>query len=370
MRESEAAKNNGEGTGYAVREGRWEGPLAAGSPGALLGRPEVREAIEALLRAVGPAPSADLVQEIVRTALKLVEDGASRGDVKIVTSALKELRYSFKVFAPYRQVRKVTIFGSARIPEGAPEYVQAAAFARAMAEAGFMVITGAGDGIMKAGQGGAGRERSFGVNIRLPFDQRANPVIDGDSKLINFKYFFTRKLVFLKEADAVALFPGGFGTLDEGFEVLTLLQTGKGLLLPIVCLDRPGGTYWQAWRSYLEELLGRGLISEEDFNFVELTDAVDEAVAAILRFYRRYHSSRYVGDRLVLRMTSALPAGTVEGLNAEFADLLREGRIEASAALPEEANEPGIADLPRLVLPFNRRDFGRLRRLIDAVNAA
>jgi uncharacterized protein (TIGR00730 family) len=370
MLENDSPKANGDGSGYAVREGRWQAPAAPETPAGLLGQAPVREKIAELLRAVGPAPTAGLVEEIIRTAVRLVEDGASRGDVKIITSALKELRYSFKVFAPYGHVRKVTIFGSARIPEDAPEYVQAMAFARAMAEAGFMVITGAGDGIMKAGHGGAGRERSFGVNIRLPFEQRANTVIEGDSKLIHFKYFFTRKLIFLKQADAVALFPGGFGTLDEAFEVLTLLQTGKGLLLPIVCLDQPGGTYWHAWRGYLEELLGRGLISKDDFNFVRITGAVDEAVDEILRFYRRYHSSRYVGDRLVLRMTSPLPAGAVEALNAEFGTILRDGRIEAAGALPEEANEPEIADLPRLVLAFNRRDFGRLRRLIDAINAA
>jgi hypothetical protein len=232
-----------------------------------------------------------------------------------------------------------------------------------------MVITGAGDGIMKAGQGGAGRERSFGVNIRLPFDQPANEFIQNDPKLITFKYFFTRKLIFVKEADAIALFPGGFGTLDETFEILTLIQTGKSNPLPVVWVDRPGGDYWPTWDRYVREvLLVRGLISPEDLSLYRVTDNVETALAEITGFYRNYHSSRYVGDRLVIRLQQAPTEVLLEGLNREFRDILAEGSMALSPALPEEGSDPALAHLHRLVLHFNRRNFGRLRQLIDALN--
>src|SRR5215471_9384687 len=236
-----------------------------------------------------------LVQQLKETADKLVRDGANRGDVKLLSTALKELRYAFKVFAPYRRRRKVTIFGSARLPATDPAYQQAVAFSRMAADASFMVITGAASGIMEAGHVGAGRENSIGVNILLPFEQEANPVIAGDLKLMHLKYFFTRKLLFVKESDAVALFPGGFGTLDEGFEVLTLIQTGKSHLFPIVMIDSPGGGYWQPWRRYIEDvLLAGGMISDYDLHLFKVTNSVDEAVAEVLGFYRVYHSMRYV----------------------------------------------------------------------------
>jgi hypothetical protein len=330
---------------------------------------------EAILRLIldrGGSPDADLIREIIATALKLVEEKASRGDLKIINSALKEMRYAFKVFAPYRHVRKVTIFGSSRIGGETPEYRQARAFAREVSELGFMIITGAGDGIMKAGQEGAGRDRSFGVNIRLPFEQRPNPIIQGDEKLIQFKYFFTRKLVFAKETDAIALFPGGFGTLDEAFEILTLAQTGKGQLLPIVFVDAPGGGYWREWEGFVRrQMLDRGMITPQDTALFRITDRVEEAVEEVAGFYRNYHSSRYVQDgRLVIRHLSPIPDGALARLNAEFADIVVDGQIERNGPHPDEANEPELADLPRLVLRFNRRDFGRLRRLIDALNTA
>jgi uncharacterized protein (TIGR00730 family) len=232
-----------------------------------------------------------------------------------------------------------------------------------------MVITGAGDGIMKAGQGGAGRERSFGVNIRLPFEQPANEIIKNDSKLITFKYFFTRKLIFVKEADAIALFPGGFGTLDETFELLTLIQTGKSNPLPVVCVDRPGGDYWRTWDGYVRDVLvPRGLISAEDVSLYRVTDSIETAIAEITGFYRNYHSSRYVGDRLVIRLQQAPTGRELDRLNGEFRDILVDGALTVSPALPEEANEPTFAHMPRLALHFNRRDIGRLRQLIDTLN--
>jgi len=336
------------------------------------GQVATEEAILRLILDRGGSPDADLIREIIGTTLKLVEDKTDRGDLKIINSALKEMRYAFKVFAPYRHIRKVTIFGSSRLEEESPEYRQARAFARAVGEQGFMVITGAGDGIMKAGQEGAGRERSFGVNIRLPFEQRPNRIIEGDEKLIYFKYFFSRKLIFAKETDAIALFPGGFGTLDEAFEILTLAQTGKSQPLPIVLVEAPGGAYWREWEGFLRrQMLDRGMISPQDVDLYRITDRVEEAVEEVAAFYRNYHSSRTVHDgRLIIRHLYPLPDEALARVNAEFADILVDGRIERTAPHPDETNEPELADLPRLTLRFNRRDFGRLRRLIDALNAA
>src|SRR6266404_6816185 len=240
-----------------------------------------------------------LIQQLKETADKLIRDQANRGDVKLLNTALKELRYAFKVFAPYRNRRKVTVFGSARLPPEHSAYHQAVEFSRRVAETGYMVITGAASGIMEAGHVGAGRANSIGVNILLPFEQDANAVIAGDAKLMHLKYFFTRKLLFVKESDAVALFPGGFGTQDEGFEVLTLVQTGKSHLFPIVMVDEPGGDYWLRWQRYVEEvLLARQMISANDLALYKVTDSVEEAVLEVLNFYRVYHSMRYVGDEL------------------------------------------------------------------------
>jgi predicted Rossmann-fold nucleotide-binding protein len=232
-----------------------------------------------------------------------------------------------------------------------------------------MVITGAGEGIMKAGQGGAGRDQSFGVNIRLPFEQSANEIIQNDAKLITFRYFFTRKLVFVKETDAIALFPGGFGTMDEAFETLTLLQTGKSPLLPLVCVDREGGDYWRSWDTYIRKtLLSRGLIADEDLSLYRVVDRLDEATSHILTFYRNYHSSRYVGNRLVLRLHRIPSLEAMARLEREYADIVAEGKFSVGAALPEEAEDSAVADLPRLAFVFNRRSFGRLRQLIDTLN--
>jgi uncharacterized protein (TIGR00730 family) len=312
-----------------------------------------------------------LVQQIRETADKLARDGASRGDVKLLSTALRELRYSFKVFTAYRQSRKVTVFGSARLPSNHPAYAQAVEFSRRVAEAGYMVITGAASGIMEAGHVGAGREKSIGVNILLPFEQEANAVIRGDVKLMHLKYFFTRKLLFVKESDAVALFPGGFGTQDECFEVLTLVQTGKSHLFPVVMVDEPGGDYWKRWEQYVREvLLARHLISPADLSLFKVTDSVDEAVAEVLNFYRVYHSMRYVGGDLVLRLKHELPGPLLERIRRDFADILAGGTFEQTAALPAEANDAHVANLPRLRFRFDRRSLGRLRQMIDLINQA
>jgi uncharacterized protein (TIGR00730 family) len=316
-----------------------------------------------------PATVEALAQQIRETADKLLRDGASRGDIKLLSTALKELRYSFKVFSAYKGRRKVTVFGSARLPPSDPAYQQAVAFGRRMAEAGFMVITGAASGIMEAGHVGAGRDNSIGVNILLPFEQAANKVIVGDTKLMNLKYFFTRKLLFVKESDAIALFPGGFGTQDEGFEALTLIQTGKSHMFPVVMLDEPGGDYWTRWRDYIEGVfVKRGLISPADTALYKVTDSLDEAVAEVLGFYRVYHSMRYVGGELVLRLQHRLDDALLQRLGREFGDILASGTFEQSEALPEEANDVAAAGLPRLRFRFDRRSLGRLRLLIDAIN--
>lgn len=312
-----------------------------------------------------------LLDEMVATIEQLRADGPTIAELKIVHGALREMREGFRLFAPYRHHRKVSTFGSARTQPGDPVFRLAEDFARRIADQGFMVITGAGGGIMEACQRGAGRERSFGVNIQLPHEQQANTIISGDPKLLQFRYFFTRKLFFLKEADAIVLFPGGFGTHDEGFETLTLLQTGKTKPVPLVYLDRPRGTYWTTWRRYVEEhLLRRGMIERADLGMFKVTDNVDDAVREITRFYRVYHSMRYVGEQLVLRLNRPLPQSYVQHLSERFRTLLAAGDIEQRRALPAERREAEIRDLPRLVLHFDRRSFGRLRTLIDAVNDA
>jgi hypothetical protein len=310
-----------------------------------------------------------IVEEIKQTADKLVRDQAARGDLKVISRALKELRYAFKVFKPFRLNRKVTVFGSARTPPAEPSYQMAVEFGKQMANAGWMVVTGGGAGIMEAGHEGAGREKSFGLNIILPFEQEANPIISQDEKLINFKYFFTRKLLFVKEVHAIALFPGGFGTQDEGFETLTLVQTGKRDLMPIVCVDEPGGTYWEAWRQFvLHQMLKRQLISPADMSLFRIVHSAPEAVQEILNFYSTYHSMRYVRRKLVLRLNRRPGPELVARLNAEFRDIVESGQIEISTALPQEYDDPHLKELCRLVFQFNRKDLGRLRQLVDSLN--
>ena len=311
----------------------------------------------------------ELVQELHRTVDGLAEDGASRADLKLLSRALRELRLAFRLFDTLREHPKVTVFGSARTTPGAPSFRQAEEFGREMARLGWYVVTGAGEGVMKAAHLGAGRDHSIGVNILLPFEQADNPVMAGNPRLIHTKYFFTRKLLFLKESSGIALFPGGFGTMDEAFETLTLLQTGKTHLFPLVLVEEPGGDYWAAWRKSVEEnLLGRNLISPEDLSLFRIVETVGDAVEEMQRFYRVYHSSRYVGNRLVIRLRRPLAPEGLEALNSGFADLLSEGTFRQGSALAEEADDPELAHMPRIVFGFNNKNFGRLRLLIDFLN--
>jgi uncharacterized protein (TIGR00730 family) len=327
--------------------------------------------VRELVRDWGAEKSPELIEEMIVTALKMARDKMGVGDLKLVNRSLKELRYAAKVFAPYRNFRKVVVFGSARTPPGAAEYRVAEDFARTMVAQNYMVITGAGDGIMGAAQRGAGREHSFGLNIRLPFEQHANEIIEGDKKLINFNYFFTRKLNFVKETHAFALFPGGFGTMNEAYEILTLMQTGKARIIPVVMLDRPGGDYWETWMQFMTEHLSKfGFLSPEDLNFFKIVSTVDAAVAEILQFYKVYHSTRWVGEELSIRICERLSPAAIVDLNKKFSDLVRRGEIVQGNAFRQEKNEPEIWDLPRLILTPHRKNFGRFRQLIDAINAA
>jgi len=327
--------------------------------------------VRQLVRDWDASESPELIEEMIVTALKIARDHMSVADLKLINRSIKEMRNAAKVFAPFQHLRKVAVFGSARTPVDSPVYDVAKEFAREMVAHDFMVVTGGGDGIMGAAQAGAGRAHSFGLNIRLPSEQQANEFIKGDPKLITLNYFFTRKLNFVKEAHAFALFPGGFGTLDETFEALTLMQTGKARIIPVVLLNRPRGNYWEEWMKFItDRLLKRGLISEEDLSFFKITHTVREAVAEILHFYKIYHSARWVGERLVIRMNHCLSNATIVALNKQFADIVRKGEIIQGTALPQEKNEHEIWDLPRLIFTPFRGRFGRFRQLIDAINSS
>jgi uncharacterized protein (TIGR00730 family) len=336
------------------------------------GDEQIDAAIDALVAEAGDHEHSDLLREMLTSCMKFMDSGADRADMRQFNAALKELRYATKVFSPYAPVRKVSIFGSARLKNDSVSYKQAVDFSRRMADRDWMVITGAGPGIMQAGNEGAGPEKSFGVNIRLPFEQTANDEINGSPLLVTFKYFFTRKLFFLKESHAIVLFPGGFGTLDEGFETLTLIQTGKNEPIPVVLLDDPGNDYWHSVDTFFrEELLGRGLISREDLHFFKVTDNVGDAVGEVTRFYRNYHSSRHTHDRFILRMHRPPDERSLTEVRRDFKWLLRngEGAIEVhEGALEDEGNDIPEGVNWRLVFPFDRRSYGRLRMLIDRVN--
>lgn len=338
-------------------------------PRPALSKDEILNQIGTLLEGPEDDLHVALIKELLTGVLKLHDAHLDLLDVKIVNRAFKELRHAFGVFRGYRDRQKVSIFGSARTPSDDPNYRLAYQFAHAIVQQGFMVITGGADGIMRAGQEGAGRENSFGVNIMLPFVQGANTIIADDPKLITFKYFFTRKLMFQKEANAIALFPGGFGTHDEGFEILTLAQTGKSDPQPIVCLQAPGCDYWDDWSAFItRQLLHRKLINEEDLSLFTITNSSEAAVDHILRFYRCYHSIRFVGPQLAMRLKSPISGEQLERIQERFSDLLADGQFELRGPLDEELDEPALRDLPRLVFNFNRRSAGRLRQLIDHLN--
>lgn len=330
---------------------------------------EVHKLAATLIEKLEKITDGDMVGEIVANGLKLLRDKTNRGDIKLINKSLKEMRYALKVFAPYRDVRKISIFGSARTAVDQGDYLAAAEFAKRMVDNGWMVITGAGGGIMAAGHGGAGAEPSFGLAIRLPFEQKTNDFIAGDKKLINFKYFFTRKLMFVRSSHAVAIFPGGFGTMDEGFEVLTLVQTGKSVPTPIVFIDKPGGNFWDAWQAYVNDhLLARGLIGRHDLALYKITDNVDEAIAEVRHFYNNYHSVRYSRDEIIIRLQRKITDAQLAQISEKFSDIKMKGEFRTNGPLPVERDEPALAHLARLVFVFNRRDHGRLRMLIDFLN--
>jgi uncharacterized protein (TIGR00730 family) len=331
--------------------------------------PDLEADLDRLLHPEGRVPNRDLVLEILRTVVGLSDDDTERLDLKITDSALKEMRKAFQVFAPYRHVPKVTMFGSARTLPEDPLYAQARDLATTLAERGWMVVTGAGPGIMAAGMEGAGPEMSFGVSIILPFEENANEFIAHDPKLVEMKYFFTRKLMLVKESDGFVVLPGGFGTLDEAFELLTLLQTGKADPAPIVLLEVPGGSYWQAWEHFVkDEVARRGLISPEDLCLYRITDDATVAMEEIVGFYRNYHSRRFVGDTLVLRIKQVPSDDDLARINDEFADICLSGRIELTEPLPAEVSSRDHLELARLKFHFNVLHQARLRQLIDALN--
>ena len=336
----------------------------------LLSNEELFNQIRLLLNSPEDDLQAAIMKELLAGTLRLHDSHLDILDLKIVNRAVKELRHAFHVFHDYRNRRKISIFGSARTALDDPNYQMAFQFSRQIVKEGFMVITGGADGIMRACQEGAGRENSFGVNIMLPFEQGPNATIADDPKLVTFKYFFTRKLIFQKEANAIALFPGGFGTHDEGFEILTLAQTGKSDPQPIVCLQAPGCDYWDEWYAFITgQLLARQLISPEDLSLFKITTSVDDAIDEIRNFYRRFHSIRYVGRFLAIRLKSSISPEQVAGLHETFGDLLSEGTFVLRGPLPEELDEPDLKNLPRLAFTFNRRSASRLRQLIDHLNA-
>lgn len=334
------------------------------------GNPKLDALIHGLVHEAGQGQNADLVEELIGTALRAYADGLDRGDMKIINTAVKELRYSLHVFEPYRAVRKVAIFGSARTPRTDPNYQIAQKFAKAIVQKGWMVITGAASGIMEAGNVGAGRKNSFGMNIRLPFEQDANPVMFKDSKLVTFKYFFTRKLMFLRESHGTVLCPGGFGTHDEGFETLTLVQTGKTEPRPIVCLDAPGSSYWSDFRHFLQKDLAKtAMIHPDDMDLMCFTQSVDVAVKYVLDFYKMYHSMRYIRDLLVLRIEKPITDEQLEQLNQQFRHIVKKGKITQSLKpFEEEKNVPYTFQLTRLAFYFKKDCYTDLNKMIHAIN--
>lgn len=335
------------------------------------GEKGIDDSIMKLAQSVSGVSDPCLLAEMMTTAVGMARGTMGHGDFKMANRALKEMRVASEVFQPFRGRRKVSLFGSARTAPEEKEYHTAVKFSRRMRDEGFMIITGAGPGIMAAGNEGATREDSFGLNITLPFEAAANEFIAGDPKLIDFNYFFTRKLAFVKEADAAVGMPGGVGTMDEIFEALTLIQTGKTKVYPIVCLDAPGGTYWKSWKQFVEEHLYRlGMISESDFSLFIVTDDLEVAISEIAKFYEVYHSYRYVGDKLVVRIQLPLTDEALTKLNEDFSDIIKSGKIVQCEALQEEENEPDLAEMPRIVFRHRRRNFGRLREFFNAINQA
>ncbi len=343
--------------------------MSAPRPRSNFGEEEVDKIITQLLSSVGNDTNDDIIRKLIVTTLDMDVDDVDRLELKIASQSLVEMLNAWRVFSPYSQRAKVTVFGSARVDSADPNYTLAHNFSRTMADRGWMAISGAGPGIMTAAVEGAGIENSFGVNIVLPFEQRAAEIIEGNDKLATFRYFFTRKLFFMKESDAFAVFPGGFGTLDETFELLTLIQTGKSYPAPIVLLDHPGSTYWQTLRHFIDtELLDRSMIRAEDTSLFLHTHDPELAAEYLCAFYSCFHSMRYVGRRLVLRLNHTISERDVEVLNSEFADIITTGAIELTEATPAEVRDNDYPELPRLVLSFDNRSFARMMMLIRRIN--
>jgi len=331
---------------------------------------DLRPRLTALLDEAGIRGERGLITRLLQTSLELGEENTDRLDLKIASAALREMHEAFRLFRPFHQVPKVTVFGSARTRQDDPLYVQARDVAAALAGDGWMVVTGAGPGIMQAAAEGAGSKMSLGVSIRLPFEEKANTIVAQDAQVVSMKYFFTRKLMLIKESSGFICLPGGFGTMDEMFELLTLQQTGKAEPTPIVLLDAKGGTFWGGLKSFVDEhLVPAGVIAADDLDRVLITDSVEDAVAHITGFWRNYDSLRWVGDRLVLRLVHEPTDAEVEDLNRRFGHMCAEGRIEATAALPAEVSDGDAVELPRLVLNLEQRSVGSLFRLIGALNA-
>lgn len=327
------------------------------------------EEILALIRNYGGDPESfegQLVTQIIETGLRLMTEGHDIGQLKVITRSIKEMRYAYRIFNRYQDGPCISIFGSARTPEDHPDYLAAKAFSAAIAQEGWMCITGAAGGIMKAATEGPQRSQSFGLSIRLPFEAPSNSLIEGDPKLIIFRYFFTRKLMFMSHSHAMAAFPGGVGTQDELFEMMTLLQTGKANIIPIVLLEGAGGAYWESWQRYLNDnLLANGWISCEDERFYYLAPSIETAVAHILKFYSRYHSYRYVKDILIIRLLSPLSSEQIKMIGERYQDLIASGTLSAVPPFPEETDH---LELPRIAFHHTRRNYGRLRMMIDDIN--
>jgi len=331
---------------------------------------EIDSLIDELMGRVG-VHHPEMIRQMILGALKSGQENDYLADQKLMRTTMKEMRFTNKVFAPYRERRKISIFGSARTAPEEPIYQKCVEFSRLIAERDYMVITGGGPGIMLAGNEGAGVENSFAVNIDLPFEQDMNPVMKGDDKVINYKYFFNRKVAFLKEAAAVVLFPGGFGTLDEGMEIMTLIQTGKNPPIPLIMVDDDNGGYWGKFLGFVRDpLLKRGLISGEDFSLFSITSDPHEAVALIDEFYRNYHSLRFVKDKMVIRLNRPLDSEHLKVLRDEFSAIIKPGgHLQLTSALPEEADQPNLSKLARLTLDFDRRSYGLLKAFIRRINS-
>ena len=333
------------------------------------GREDLDKIIADLAKRSLSVNNADLIEEMLTTVVKLGLENDERGDLKLINMALKELRYASKIFIPYRDQRKVVIFGSARTRKDSDEYKMTVKLSELIVKNGFKVITGGGPGIMEAGNKGAGRKESFSLNIKLPFEQQYNPYSAGDEKAVSFKYFFNRKLFFLKESDATVIFPGGFGTLDECFESLTLIQTGKTKPRPIILIDSPDSEYWESLIGFVTEKLSEGgFISNNDLSLLIRVNSIEQAVDEIVQFYRVYHSIRYVGDKTIIRLKKPLSSEDINSLNEKYSCILRSGEIEPSDALPAEQKDEAFLDLPRLVMDFNRHDFGIFHEMLRFLN--